>query len=80
MAASMTYILSPARLILGGGVMHLDGLLDAMRSRFLERLNAYLDVPEITEHVDSYVVRPVLGDHAGVLGAIALANRATTAS
>lgn len=77
MAATMTYILSPARLIFGGGVMHLDGLLDAMRSRLIDRLNAYLDVPEITEHVNSYVVRPVLGDHAGVLGAIALGDSAT---
>jgi fructokinase len=76
MAAATTYILSPARLIFGGGVMHLDGLLDAMRLRLIDRLNAYLDVPEITEHVDSYVVRPVLGDHAGALGAIALADRA----
>lgn len=79
MAATMTYILSPARLIFGGGVMHVDGLLDTMRSRLVDRLNAYLDVPEITEDVDSYVVRPVLGDHAGVLGAIALADRAATA-
>lgn len=80
MAASMTYILSPERLIFGGGVMHLDGLRDVMRSRLVERLNAYLDVPEITEHVDSYVVGPALGDHAGVLGAIALADRAARAA
>lgn len=73
MAAAMTYLLSPARLIFGGGVMHLEGLLDALRARTSDQLNGYIDVPEITEHMDSYVVRPGLGDHAGLLGAIALA-------
>lgn len=73
MAASMTYLLSPERLIFGGGVMHLDGLLDALRERTVELLNGYIDVAEITEHTDRYIVRPQLGDHAGLLGAIALA-------
>lgn len=73
MAAAMTYLLSPARLIFGGGVMHLEGLLDALRARTSDQLNGYIDVPEITEHMDSYVVRPGLGDHAGLLGALALA-------
>jgi len=73
LAVAATLLLSPARLIFGGGVMHLDGLVDALRSRTVELLNAYLDVPEITEHTDRYIVRPKLGDHAGVLGAIALA-------
>jgi fructokinase len=80
MAATLTYVLSPARLIFGGGVMHLDGLIDVMRTRLVERLNDYLDLPEITEHVDTYVVAPALGDRAGVLGAIALAERAHTRS
>lgn len=73
MAAAMTYLLSPARLLFGGGVMHLEGLLDALRTRTTAQLNGYIDVPEITEHIDSYIMRPGLGDHAGLLGAIALA-------
>lgn len=76
MAAAVTYILSPARLIFGGGVMHLDGLLDALRAQLVQLLNSYLDVPQITRDTARYVVRPALGDHAGVLGAIALADRA----
>lgn len=76
LATAMTYMLSPERLIFGGGVMHLDGLLDALRARVVERLNGYLAAPEITERVDRYVVHPALGDHAGVLGAIALAEHA----
>jgi fructokinase len=73
MAAAMAYLLSPHRLIFGGGVMHLDGLLDALRARTVDLLNGYIDVPAITEQIDRYIVRPALGDHAGLLGAIALA-------
>lgn len=80
MAAAMTYLLSPARLIFGGGVMHLEGLLDALRVRTSDQLNGYIDVPEITEHMDTYIMRPGLGDHAGLLGAIALAADAAGAS
>jgi fructokinase len=76
MAAALTYMLSPARLIFGGGVMHLAGLLDALRARTVSLLNGYIDVPDITLHIDRYIVRPGLGDHAGLLGAIALATDA----
>ena len=78
MAVAMTYILSPARLIFGGGVMQLDGLLEALRARLVEGLNGYVDVPEITEHVDEYIVAPALAGSSGVLGAIALADRAAS--
>lgn len=75
LAAATTYILSPERLIFGGGVMNLQGLLDGLRHRLVERLSGYLKVPAITEHVTRYVVAPKLGDRAGVLGAVALADR-----
>ena len=75
LAAATTYILSPERLIFGGGVMNLHGLLDGLRHRLVERLSGYLKVPAITEHVTRYVVAPKLGDRAGVLGAVALADR-----
>ena len=76
MAAAITYLLSPQRLVFGGGVMHLEGLLEALRARTVELLNGYIDVAEITQHTDRYIVRPHLGDHAGLLGAIALAANA----
>ena len=78
LAVSITYVLSPARIVLGGGVMHLPGLLDAVRERTLALLNGYLDVPAITAEVEHYLVAPGLGDRAGVLGAVALAERAAT--
>lgn len=76
LATSLAYVLSPERIVLGGGVLKLSGLLEAVRDRAVGMLSGYLDVPAITEHVDGYVVAPGLGDSAGVLGAIALAEQA----
>ncbi|HEY6293927.1 MAG TPA: ROK family protein [Terriglobia bacterium] len=75
--------LSPQRIILGGGVMHQPGLFPLLRSKALELLNRYIQVRELVEQIDQYVVPAKLGDNAGVLGAIALgmdaaAQRATS--
>jgi fructokinase len=66
--------LSPQRIIIGGGVASMPGLLPMMRTRLVESLHGYIDAPVITQHADSFVVSPALGGQAGVLGAIALAK------
>jgi len=71
-----TLILSPQRIVLGGGVMDHPGLFDSVRSKFRVFLNDYIQRREITENTDQYIVPPALGNQAGVLGAIALAQRA----
>ncbi len=67
--------LSPKRIILGGGVMRQTQLFPMIRSKFQTLLNGYLQHPAILQNVDNYIVPPALGDHAGVLGAIALAQQ-----
>jgi fructokinase len=37
-------------------------------------VGGYLDTPLLADELDSYLVAPELGDDAGVLGAIALAQ------
>ncbi len=69
-------VLSPQRVILGGGVMAVPGLLSRVRREVQELLNGYIQRPALTEAMDTYVVEPGLGARAGVLGAIALAERA----
>lgn len=69
-------VLSPQRLILGGGVMHQSHLFPRVRRRVRERLNAYLQRPEFLDEIDGYIVPPSLGDDAGVVGALALAREA----
>ncbi len=71
----MICVLSPERIVLGGGVMHRPGLIDLVRRQVLELLNGYLDAPAVQD-VDRYVVLPGLGSRSGVLGAIALAEEA----
>jgi fructokinase len=73
---SIICILSPQRIILGGGVMERSFLFPMIRSEVQDLLNDYIQVPAITEEIDATIVPPALGDRAGVLGAIALAMRA----
>jgi len=68
--------LSPQRIILGGGVMHQKQLFPMIRRAVQEILNDYIQVPQILQGIDHYIVSPGLGNRAGVMGAIALAINA----
>jgi fructokinase len=73
---NVIYILSPQRVILGGGVMSRDHLFPMIRAEVKQLLGEYLNVPQINEKIEEYIVPPRLGDRAGVMGAIALAEAA----
>jgi fructokinase len=66
---------SPQRIIMGGGVMAQPHLFPLIQRKVQELLNGYIRSPAIIEEIESYIVPPELGDQAGVLGAIALAER-----
>jgi fructokinase len=68
--------LSPQRIVLGGGVMSHPPLLGLIRAQVVDLLNNYVRAPEVTERIDEYIVAPALGGRAGVLGGLALAERA----
>ena len=72
---SLICILSPERIILGGGVMEQTHLFPLVRRKVQAYLNGYVQSPAILEHVDGYIVPPGLGNRAGVLGAFAQAQR-----
>lgn len=65
-------IISPERIILGGGVMKQFQLFPLIRKNVKEMLNNYVQTKEILENIDKYIVSPALGDNAGLLGCIAL--------
>jgi fructokinase len=67
--------LSPQRIIMGGGVMEQPQLFPLISRKTQELLNGYVQSPEIIERIDRYIVPPGLGNRAGVLGAIALAEQ-----
>lgn len=72
------YILSPQRIILGGGVMDQAHLFPKIRDYVRRILNGYIQAKAILEDIDNYIVPPGLGNRAGVLGAIALAQLAAS--
>lgn len=66
-----TCILSPQRVILGGGVMHQTQLLPMIREKFAKLLNGYLKTKEL-EDLDTYIVAQSLDDKQGIMGALKL--------
>lgn len=73
-------ILSPERLILGGGVMHQAHLFPLIRKQVKELLKGYVHHPALDRDIDRYIVSPGLGDKAGISGALALAVKAAEAT
>jgi fructokinase len=72
--ALMQYILilSPKKIILGGGVMHQEAVFAAIYKYLPELVNEYVALPELPD----YIVRPGLGDNAGITGSLMLADHA----
>ncbi len=71
--ANLTLVLSPQRIVIGGGVMQHPGLLDLVRGEVRDLINGYVQSDRITQHIDQFIVPPALGIRSGMLGAIALA-------
>ncbi|HSC49133.1 MAG TPA: ROK family protein [Gaiellaceae bacterium] len=62
---AVSAVVSPQRIVLGGGVLKRPGLLELVQRQLDQLVNGYVAVPEL--------VRPGLGNRSGVLGALALA-------
>jgi fructokinase len=73
---SVMCVLSPERIVIGGGVAHHDGLLTLVQRDVLELMNGYLEASAVIDDIADYITLPGLGLQAGVLGAIALAETA----
>lgn len=64
-------ILSPERIVLGGGVMHQKQLFPLVRKKTLALLNGYVLTRQLA-NIDSYIIPPSLNDNQGILGCIRL--------
>ncbi|MCJ9430468.1 ROK family protein [Kordiimonas marina] len=76
LCATLSLILSPERIILGGGVMQQDHLFPRVRTALKEKLAGYLPHLQTAADFETYVVPPALGQRAGILGAWKLAVHA----
>lgn len=65
-------ILSPQRIILGGGVTHQEHLLPLVREEVRRQLGGYL-VGKALDDLEDYIVPVSLNDNQGVMGAVRLA-------
>jgi fructokinase len=70
--------LTPERIIIGGGIMEQKKLLPLIHTTVKKMLNNYIQLEEITDNIEKYIVLPSLGNKAGILGAIALAKKEYT--
>lgn len=62
-------ILSPEKIILGGGVMKQEVLFPLIRQKVSKLLNHYIEI----DSLEDYIVSPQLNDNQGIKGALALA-------
>ncbi|HEY9162755.1 MAG TPA: ROK family protein [Desulfomonilia bacterium] len=74
--ACYSLMISPQRIIAGGGVMKTSGLIEMIRLRVRRLLNGYVRHSMILDEIDNYIVPPGLGDRSGTCGALALAEQA----
>ena len=76
LAVSLVLLHMPDRLIFGGGVMKAPGLIEALRRATEAKLGGYIKAPQLDPGLERYIVAPVLGDGAGITGAIGLGKQA----
>lgn len=77
--AALVLALSPHRIIAGGGVLGQPGLLARVRVRAEAALGGYVRHGALANGLADYLVPPVLGERAGVLGAMAFARESAAA-
>lgn len=70
---TFTYVAAPQRVLLGGGVMQQEGLIELVRLKLSEQFAGYVTDYRLRGTLDDYIVAPKFGQDAGLMGAIALA-------
>ncbi len=72
-AYNTTLMFAPDIIIFGGGVMKQDHMKKKVQEKFAKLVNHYVTTPAVEE----YIVTPKLGNNAGTIGCLALAQDAT---
>lgn len=72
-----TMIISPRRIVLGGGVMHQKQLFPLIRKYYAHMMAGYVKTKEL-EDLDSFIVPYSLNDNQGIMGCLQLALQRLT--
>ena len=76
LTANVLLMISPERVILGGGVMSSEPLLRETRAATARLLNGYGGYGASAASLEQTIVAPGLGERSGIVGALVLAERA----
>ena len=57
-------------IVLGGGVIQKEGLIEKVRDNYKKLMNDYISV----ENVDKYIVKPERNGESAIIGALLLAR------
>ncbi len=79
LCATLVQCHAPERIILGGGVLHAKGLIERVRAKTRTLLGNYPGPASGKASLDDYIVKPELGDQAGITGALVMAMQAARA-
>ncbi|KRA63901.1 transcriptional regulator [Caulobacter sp. Root655] len=77
LCATLTYIVRPDRIIIGGGVMQQANMYEQVRRALTDKLADY-DASVRDLDMSVYVAAPTAGASAGLTGALAIAHRTIT--
>ena len=69
---SYIMILSPERIIIGGGVAHQEQMMPLIRKEVERQMGGYITAKGMQD-LENYIVLPSLNDNQGILGALKLA-------
>ena len=69
---SYIMIMSPERIIVGGGVAHQEQMMPLIRAEVKRQMGGYIAAKGMQD-LDNYIVLPSLNDNQGILGALKLA-------
>ena len=75
---TFTYVVAPQKVLLGGGVMQTEGLLELVRDKTIQQLAGYVTTEPLRSSLEDYIVAPAFGQDAGLIGAVALAMEAAS--
>jgi fructokinase len=74
---NLSYMMTPDRVVLGGGVMSHPYLLENVRAKVTQVMASYSVESSFLETIDTYLVAPQLNRLSGVIGALELARMAS---
>ena len=81
LCVNLILIVSPERIVLGGGVFNRTCLYDKVRSQVQRLLNGYIQVDSVTtSKIDSFIVSPIHKGDAGLVGALSLSIASSSSS